>query len=187
MITKNFLAASDEQLYDVFLHEIFHVYSRMNPDKKEALYKIIGFYQASDVSLPEGLYDRRVSNPDAPALNTYIDLAVKGDTATYTPIMYSRQETYDPSKPGGIFQSFAFGLIKVQGNADLYVPVYENGLPVIINPTEVDDYWKKIGRNTNYIIHPEEIMASNFVYLVTKKEGLPNPEIIDAMRKVINQ
>jgi len=187
MITEKFLKVSDERLYELFLHEIFHIYSRENPGKKAALYKIIGFFQAGDVSLPDDLYNRRISNPDAPDLNTYINLIVNGDTATYTPIMYARQTPYDPSKPGGIFQSSAFGLIKVQGNADLYVPVYENGLPVIINPAEVDDFWKKIGRNTQYIIHPEEIMASNFVYLVTKKEGLPNPEIIEAMRKVINQ
>jgi hypothetical protein len=187
MITEKFLAAGDSMLYEVFLHEIFHVYSRKNPEKRRALYNIIGFYEAGDVSLPQDLYDRRISNPDAPALNTYIDLSIDSVTATYTPISYARESKYDPSKPGGIFQSFAFGLLKVQGNANLYVPVYEKGIPVFINPGKVDAFWKKIGRNTTYIIHPEEIMASNFVYLIVDRQNLPNPEIIEAMRKVISE
>jgi len=187
MMTEKILAANDERLYEIFLHEIFHVYSRMNPDKKEALYKIIGFYQAGDISLPEDWYDRRLSNPDAPALNTYIDLTIDDKTATYAPLMYARETKYDPSKPGGIFQSSAFGLMKVEGDSSLYVPVFENGAPVLVRPGNIEDFWKQIGRNTNYIIHPEEIMASNFVHLVVQRDSLPNPEIIDAMREVITE
>ena len=37
----------------------------------------------------------------------------------------------------------------------------------------------------NYIIHPEEILASNFVFLVTEPDSLPSPEIVDSMRAVI--
>ena len=187
MITEKFLSASDEKLYELFLHEIFHIYSRLNPEEKEALYKIIGFYQATDISLPDEWYDRRISNPDAPAMNTYIDLEIDGDTATYAPVFYTRDMTYDPSKPGGIFQSAVFRLMKVEGNDDLHVPVYENGMPVLVQAGSLENFWKKVGRNTTYIIHPEEIMASNFVHMVVGRDSLPNPEIIEAMRKVITE
>lgn len=187
MFTEKILKTNDEKLYEIFLHEIFHVYSRLNPTKKEALYKIIGFYQANNISLPQDWYDRRLSNPDAPAPNTYIDLTIDNETSTYTPLMYASQPKYDPDKPGGIFQSSTFGLMKVEGNTSGYTPVYDDNKPVIINPANIEDYWKQIGRNTNYIIHPEEIMASNFVHMVLQRDSLPNPEIIDAMRRVISK
>ena len=186
MLTERLLRADNVTLFDVLLHEIFHVYTRANPKKKEELYNIIGFYQASDVSLPDEWYNRRITNPDAPALDVYIDLAADQDTSTFIPLFYARAP-YNPKKMGGIFQSAFFGLMKVEKQNGTFVPLFENGVPQISNPSAMEDYWKKIGRNSNYIIHPEEIMASNFVFLVNRVNNLPNPEIIDAMYQVITE
>jgi hypothetical protein len=41
----------------------------------------------------------------------------------------------------------------------------------------VEGFFEQIGRNTDYIIHPEETLANNFVYLMMAKEDLKNPDI----------
>ena len=59
--------------------------------------------------------------------------------------------------------------------------------PFLLEPTEAKGFQEKIGRNTRYIIHPEETMADNFVFLVFGQKNLPNPEIVWAMKKVFQE
>ena len=59
------------------------------------------------------------------------------------------------------------------------------GQPVVINPREEQAFLDKIGQNTNYIIHPDEILADNFVRLVMSDDNVPTPQIIDEMRRVL--
>jgi hypothetical protein len=42
----------------------------------------------------------------------------------------------------------------------------------------------RIGRNTEYIIHPEEILADNFVLLVNGAKA-PSPEILQKLDAVL--
>ena len=56
--------------------------------------------------------------------------------------------------------------------------VYSDGQPVLHTPAEIAGYIEKIGQNTQYIIHPEEILADNFTLAIEPKENLPNPEIV---------
>ena len=46
---------------------------------------------------------------------------------------------------------------------------------LLLKPDDVPDYFAKIGRNTGYIIHPEEVLAENFVLLVRGKSDVPTP------------
>jgi hypothetical protein len=189
MFTAKILSSSDSVLSNVLIHEIAHVYSRHNSDIQSKLYKIFGFRQSNDIVLPKEWADRRLSNPDAPALNTIIDVQHKGNSLALTPLLYARVPVYDTSKGGGIFQSFAFQMMQVEKKEGLWQPVFFDGNPVLYqaSPKELPDFWRQIGENTNYIIHPEEIMASNFVHLVNKTSGLPNPEIIEKIEAVILQ
>ena len=51
----------------------------------------------------------------------------------------------------------------------------------LLNPENVPEFFTAIGRNTGYIIHPEEVLADNFVFLLTGHEDLPNPEIVERL------
>jgi hypothetical protein len=42
-----------------------------------------------------------------------------------------------------------------------------------------------VGRNTDYIIHPEEILADNFALLMSGASGAPSPEIIKKLEEVL--
>lgn len=176
---------SSPKLYNIFLHEIFHIYTTLNPEIKEKLYAIIGFRQVNEIRMPEELNERRITNPDAPALNTIIDLEIEGEVKTLTPLLYAKNPVYDTTKPGGIFQSMSFQMMAVEEKDGKWQPVFMDGNPVLYDPHDLKEYFNKVGRNTSYIIHPEEIMASNFDLLVTGAKDLPNPEIIDAFREVL--
>jgi hypothetical protein len=45
--------------------------------------------------------------------------------------------------------------------------------------------YEQVGRNTQYIIHPEEIMADNFAELVMQDRSVPTPEILQKMLAVL--
>jgi hypothetical protein len=185
MFAKQEIARPDSTLYELFVHEMFHVYSRHNAQKKNALYKSIDFDQCNEINLPSEWDKRRLTNPDAPDMNRIIKINKEGETIALTPIIFTRNESYDTTKPGGIFQGFSFRLMQVEQENNIWQPLLKDGEPVLYSPQNLPGFWEKIGKNTNYIIHPEEIMASNFVYLVTQKKDLPNPEIIENMKKII--
>ncbi len=187
MFCKPMLSSQDSVLINVLIHEIAHIYSRHNRDKRNFLYSIFSFRQSNDIVLPQEWNDRRISNPDAPALNTIIDVKQGDEIITLTPLIYAVVPIYDTAKGGGIFQSFSFKLMQVEKKDGQWQPKFFDGIPVLYSPGEITDYMRQIGKNTNYIIHPEEIMASNFVHLVNKTADLPNPEIIEKMERIISQ
>ena len=44
---------------------------------------------------------------------------------------------------------------------------------------------EQVGNNTDYIIHPEEILADNFALLVLGEHNMPSPEIPQKMREIL--
>jgi hypothetical protein len=56
-----------------------------------------------------------------------------------------------------------------------------------LDPKGVESYHEQIGRNTNYIIHPEEVLADNFMMLVQGNRDVPTPRILDEMRKALSR
>lgn len=54
----------------------------------------------------------------------------------------------------------------------------------LIPYSDVDGLYDKIGKNTKYIIHPEEILADNFVLLLNNQLSVSSPEILEAMINV---
>ena len=56
---------------------------------------------------------------------------------------------------------------------------------MLLDPDDVPGYHEQIGRNTRYIIHPEEILADNFVFLLDGRIDLPTPRVVEQMGKVL--
>ena len=56
---------------------------------------------------------------------------------------------------------------------------------MVIDPKKEPAFFEKVGKNTNYIIHPDEILADNFVHLVIGTKNLSTPRIIDEMRAAL--
>ncbi len=64
-------------------------------------------------------------------------------------------------------------------------PLLSGGQPVLLDPAGVPGFHEQIGSNTKYIIHPEEVLADNFVFLIDGRIDLPTPRVVEAMGRVL--
>ncbi len=167
------LSMPTDQLEQLFLHELFHVMSGYEPAIRRPLYGIIGHSPCLNVPFPEELLPLKITNPDAFHRDFCIDIQAAGTSQTVTPILYAK----GPYTEGDFFDWLVFRLMAVERSGDDWRPVRdENGLRMF-GPGEVSGFFESIGKNTNYIIHPEEIMADNFAFAIVERDDLPNPEI----------
>jgi len=63
--------------------------------------------------------------------------------------------------------------------------VEESGNPILLDPAQTPSFHQQIGRNTQYIIHPDEILAENFSHLVIAEAGPAEPEIVSKMAELL--
>ena len=66
-------------------------------------------------------------------------------------------------------------------------PIYKNEKLQVFRVEDIPSYIQKIGMNTDYIIHPEEVLAENFVLLLNNSKYIRSPEILEKMREVFSQ
>lgn len=78
------------------------------------------------------------------------------------------------------------GFLSLKGDS-LKTIEYNGDKPVIYSPKEVTRFFEQVGKNTKYIIHPEEILAENFAFAVLNKSGLPNPEIVNQIKAKLQE
>jgi acetyl esterase/lipase len=175
-----------EKLERLLAHELFHVLSSHNEKLRHALYQIVGYRPCTKIALPKEIADRKITNPDGPTLSYYIELEVDGQQRRAVPLLLAKSR-FDPEAGGSFFRYLQFRLLAVEQEGDLWRPAVEDEQLVLFDPKEVPAYRRKIGNNTNYIIHPDEILADNFVHLVMTTEELPNPEIVERMRQLLRK
>jgi len=179
------LKQSKEKLRRLLLHELFHVLSRANPQLADRLYGVIGYSKAAPLKFPRQLAARKLTNPDAPFNRHIIEVMHEGKPVTVAPILYSRLAKYDEEKGGPFFRYLVFRLLVLNPRDYSEAAQDKAGRLTLLEPEQAKGFHEKIGRNTKYIIHPEETMADNFVYMVTDRKGLPNPEIVKKMRLIL--
>jgi hypothetical protein len=174
------------QLDRLLAHELFHLLSRHDGAIRARLYQIIGFELCEPIALPKMLAPRRITNPDAPLVDCTIALpGSDGKTYVGAPTLYASAKEYDAKRGASLFQSLVFRLLVVEKRGGRYEPLLVKGDPVVIDPKKEQAFLDKIGKNTNYIIHPDEILADNFVRLVMQDKDVPTPRIIEEMRRVL--
>jgi len=179
VLAENFHQMGDEDLDKILVHELFHVISRSNPSLRSKLYEIIGFSMMPEVSYPTALLPYRITNPDATQTDSYITLKVSEEEVPCIMILYSKGNY----EGGSFFQYLNIGFLKLEAKTKQTV-LNEEG-PVIYGMQEVENFFEQVGKNTQYIIHPEEIMADNFAFAVLGKEGMTDQAIIEKIRKVL--
>jgi hypothetical protein len=60
-----------------------------------------------------------------------------------------------------------------------------DGKPMLYSFKELSGFIEQVGKNTNYIIHPEEILADNFKLLIKGDSNVLSPEIIERLREAL--
>jgi hypothetical protein len=185
ILPQNMIDGPKEQLEKILPHEVFHVLSSHNPPLREKLYAIIGFRATNEVQLPEPLRARKITNPDAPVNNHFIAVTIDGREVELMPVLFSKTERYDAARGGNLFSYLDFKLMQLENDAGVRRPALRLGQGVLFDPASVPGFHEQIGRNTKYIIHPEEILADNFVFLIDGRIDLPTPRVIEAMGQVL--
>lgn len=171
--------AQDAQLKQLIAHELFHIITRYDQTFRKAVYQTIGFTVLDrEIIFPTDLMEKRISNPDISRYDSYAPFTVNGTTQNYTMVTYTDR----PYEGGELFDYMKFGLVPLNEH---FVPVQENGKTVIVPIEQAEDFYEKIGKNTEYVINPEEILADNFAYMIMGKKDLPNPEVVNRIREVL--
>jgi hypothetical protein len=179
MIEEN----SDGKLLNLYVHELFHVYSRYNINKRPDIYKIIGYKKCQELLVPSEIKDLTIANPDAPDNNYYGTFKYKGNIVNFIPIIYSKKE-YNANEKKSFFEYLKDDMLAVKIENGKPIPMSENGKLIIVTKDELPDYYNIVGHNTSYTYHPEETMADNFVFLV-KGVKVKDQWIVDKLGKVI--
>lgn len=175
-------------LEKVLIHELFHIISTNNSKLKEALYEVINFHKCNDIELPADLRDIKITNPDGFRNDHYIELKYEDDLIQVVPILYSFTEKYDVALGGSFFSYLRMNLLTIEKTGDKWrYKSGDDGKPVLLTVWEVPDYNNKVGSNTEFTIHPDEILAENFVLMVQETQPVKSEWVIEKMKKVFEE
>jgi len=189
--------ANSSKWYTTFVHELFHIWSRNNTDARNRMYERIGYHHLDKpLYLPGDLAHQKITNPDAPAIDCYTLLKTGKNKIymPYVPVLYSKNE-YDPSHNKSFFDYLVFVLMGVQIK-HIQNSMHDSDIVLdpsnIISPDKEPAFFDLIGHNTMYVIHPEEILADNFVLYIMHDSyhnipGIDKPEVLEMMREVFLQ
>lgn len=165
-------------------HEAFHILSRANPDLREALYDAIGFRRCASIEMPAELADLRITNPDAPENRHAIRVRWRGRDIEAMPFLRFTPGA-DPRAGFKTQMQTTWLLVERDGER---CRASDEG----IERNELQGLDEQVGRNTRYLIHPEEILADNFallfvISLMTDPVRPPSPGILERMRKILDK
>lgn len=170
----------------VLSHEAFHVLTRYNSELKERLYAAIGFRRCEAVTIPPAIIRLRITNPDAVESRHTILVRYQGRAVEALPFVRFPSENIDPRAGFLSYLQNAWLLVDRADNECRARRGADNGVP----PQAFEGLHEQVGRNTDYLYHPEEILADNFsrLYLTSLRgstEGVPSPEILEKLRQIL--
>lgn len=158
-------------------HELFHVFSRHNSATRDSIYSVFGFKKCNPISVTAALDSLNITNPDCPVIEHYI--TVDGEDMVL--ILYSNS----PYNGGSVFEKYVtVSLLAIEEKRGLMQPKIRNYKPIIYDFQDKMKIFEQVGFNTPYLLHPEEISAEHFTYLITKKK-VKQPEYVERMKKIL--
>jgi hypothetical protein len=177
VVPESKLRQNTDVIVRLLSHELFHVLSRHHPALKESLYKVIGFEKCPEVVLPKSWM--RITNPDAPVNDHWIAVKRDGEEVRMVPVLLASAPAYDVKRGGEFFNYLTFKLMVLEKDTRIGAAGRE---PALLDVQEVTGFFEQIGQNTQYIIHPEEILAENFALIVSEAKDVRSPEILNKMK-----
>jgi hypothetical protein len=191
VLHAQYLAAPAPMFEHLVIHETMHVFSRGHPRERERLYAAIGFRRLDCLELSPELERRRITNPDCTQLGYAIRVRnADGEPIDAVILTFSRHAELqsDLRVP---FAYVQFALFEVRKPENCWRVVTTDaadlgGLP----PNRADRFFDQVGWNTQYLIHPEEIVAENLALLVRVRSGdksvpVPSPAILDKLEQAL--
>ncbi len=188
ILPQNMLVQRNVDLEKILIQELFHILSANDSKLKGALYELINFRKCDDIELPEKIRETKITNPDGIKNDHYVEVQYEDDIIQVVPIIYSSSPKYDVAKEGEFFRYLKINLLAIEKTGDKWQYKRDsNGEPVLLELHDVPDYFNKIGFNTNYAFHPEEILAKNFVLMVQGTQPVKSEWVIEGMQKLLQR
>lgn len=163
----------------VLAHEMFHIYSRNNPQKRKELYKLIGFSEFELCELPENLKSRLLTNPDEMHVPLSYKISLLDPSSNtneeFCLVILSKYSSYQGRKGFISYFNILMGymeskLIKLEYDKDCYKMVTDSSNNVVeYYKDDIPEFWQKIGLPHSYTLSPEEILAQDFRFLIESK------------------
>jgi len=182
VISEGSLGGNEAALDGLLVHELFHVISRSNPTLRENLYNIIGFQIMEPIEYPDVLKPYRITNPDAVQTDSYILLDIGAAEKVPCMMILYAKKAYEG---GSFFNYLNIGFLELDKQS--MQPLLSKEGPVIHGMSDAKDFFDQVGKNTQYIIHPEEIMAENFSFAILGKEKLVDENIVNQIHEILGE
>lgn len=163
----------DEQAFfdEILAHELFHCLTRNHPDFRAKMYAILGFtVVGEDYDFPPEIRERIISNPDVEHYNSHAVFDIGGEKKDCVVIFTTGRPFEQPGD--SFFELGVTGLVPVDDLGTMYTS------------DDAANFWDVFGKNTDYVIDPEETLADNFAFtILSGPEGreYQSPEIIAAI------
>ena len=169
-----------KKIMHILCHELFHCLTRCNADFRANMYKLISFTVVDkDYELPPSVWEYYIANPDVEHHNSYGTFNIDGKMidcfAAFVTLRHFEKEG------DKFFDVSTTALVPIDGSDTYY------------KKDEVSNFDEVFGKNTGYVIDPEECMADNFALAVMNGregadgKGYANPEIIEGVFKVLSK
>lgn len=171
---------------EVLAHELFHVVSRHQPELANRLYDLIGYDKVGELEWPAGWAALRIANQDAPFDRHLMRLRIGGRDTTVMPVVITSNPALPPAKGDTLLELMEPRLLEVIPGAHTQPtrPVLRNGQPVWHEPEATPEFLRSLGGNTDYVLHPDETIADNFMFLVSGRK-VKNPQLLQRIEAVL--
>ena len=157
-------------------HEVFHVLTRADSALREELYSAIGFRACGRTELPAVLAEQRITNPDAPERRYAIRLP-RGEVM---PFVHFAPEPIDVTKGFSVHARTSWLPVdRHDGNC--------RARDERLTTDSLEGLYEQVGRNTRYLIHPEEILADNFALLFRAPAKIASPEVPARIERILRR
>ena len=179
IVLQSGLDKSDPKDVELLLaHELFHVLTRRCPAFRKDMYALIGFKIADkEFEFPADLADKRITNPDVNRFDSYATFNIQGKPTDCTMAIFSSK----PYNGGSFFEYLTIGLLPVKDGK----VVSENGKTKVYKLSDATDFFDKVGRNTDYVINPEEVLAENFSMAIFGSNDFKSMKLIESIREYL--
>ena len=156
---------------NVMYHELSHIISRYQPKLREELYNHLGFIKTAEpIMILSDFYRSILFNPDGVQMDYAIPLLMADSTELlFVPLIYTKAKHFNP-KTQAFFGYLNFQLMPIDKMGDVYFMRDIKDVEQLDMGHIMKKYFEQITMNTQYIIHPDEILADNFMYLFRSPE-----------------
>jgi hypothetical protein len=165
-------------------HELWHVAARHAPALATRLYAEIGFEPVAELVFPPAWAGVRIANPDAPSNRHAMRTRIEDRSAWVTPVLVASRTLLQADET--FFSVMEPRLLEVEPGASGTPTraVLRDGAPLWHALDGPHDYLQRLGGNTGYVIHHEEVMADNVALLATGARAR-NSQLLARIRAVL--